>query len=83
MFQANYGQASEDFQSYLNSSQNELCIWSRRMLAEAHRKLGNSEQAASAELSIETAMQELSLEDKEIAQQILSQVNSTVRKQFN
>lgn len=83
MFMKNFEDAASDFQSYLDESTDEFCIWSRRMMAEAHRKLGNADAAELAEMRIEKAMKDLSLEQKEIAEGILSEVNREVRKQFN
>lgn len=84
MFQKNFEDAAADFKSYIDdSSSDEFCIWSRRLMAEAYRKTGNADAAELADMRIKKMMNSLSSKDKQVAESILRKVDVDVQKFFN
>ena len=83
MFMNNFEDAASDFQAYLDAATDEFCIWSRRMMAEAYRKTGNSAAAELADMRIKKAMNNLPSKEKQVADAILQKVNVKVREFVN
>ncbi len=77
----NYQGASEDFQAFIDGVPDEFCIWSRQLLIEAQKKLGNVDAAKAQEKEFARIVAGFSPPEKAKVQRILEDFNKKINEQ--